>query len=69
MRLIVYFVSDNHVLWLRSLKKALGWTVKVLSVAADSQNPVLRESPSKTFISFIAVDSSGAVVPAEEVKE
>ncbi|XP_057187769.1 protocadherin Fat 4 [Triplophysa rosa] len=52
-----------------SLKKALGWTVKILSVAAESQNQMLRESTTKTYIRFIAVDSSGDVIPAEEVKE
>lgn len=68
---LVMCVPDKHytVFWLRSLQKALGWTVKILSVAAESQNQILRESTSKTFISFIAMDSSGAVIPAKEVKE
>ncbi|KAA0721886.1 Protocadherin Fat 4 FAT tumor suppressor -like protein 4 [Triplophysa tibetana] len=52
-----------------SLEKALGWAVKILSVEAESQNQRFRESTTKTFISFIAMDSSGAVIPPKEVKE
>ncbi|XP_067298573.1 cadherin EGF LAG seven-pass G-type receptor 2 [Pseudorasbora parva] len=55
-----------------SMKKVLGWTVKILSVRAENGNEmrtVLRDSTAKTYISFIAMDSSGAVLSATEVKE
>ncbi|XP_052462720.1 protocadherin Fat 1-like isoform X1 [Carassius gibelio] len=55
-----------------SMKKALGLTVKVLTVRAQDgieMRTILRESTAKTYISFIAMDSSGAVVEATEVKE
>ncbi|XP_077102018.1 protocadherin Fat 4-like [Siphateles boraxobius] len=55
-----------------SMGKALGWTVKILSVRAEDGNEmrtILRESTDKTYVSFIAMDSSGAVIQATEVKE
>ncbi|XP_051751385.1 protein dachsous-like isoform X6 [Ctenopharyngodon idella] len=55
-----------------SMKKVLGWTVKVLSVRAEDgieMRTILRDSSDKTYISFIAMDSSGAVIKATEVKE
>ncbi|KTF99996.1 hypothetical protein cypCar_00023246, partial [Cyprinus carpio] len=55
-----------------SMKKALGLTVKILSVRAEDgieMRTILRESTAKTYISFISMDSSGAVVEATEVKE
>ncbi|ROL52056.1 Protocadherin Fat 4 [Anabarilius grahami] len=55
-----------------SMKKALGWTVKILSVRAEDvieMRTILRDSSDKTYISFIAMDSSGAVIPATEVKQ
>ncbi|XP_042573254.1 protocadherin Fat 1-like isoform X3 [Cyprinus carpio] len=55
-----------------SMKKALGLTVKILSVRAEDgieMRTILRESTAKTYISFIAMDSSGAVIEATEVKE
>ncbi|XP_016396188.1 protocadherin Fat 4 [Sinocyclocheilus rhinocerous] len=55
-----------------SMKKALGLTVKILSVRAKDgieMRTILRESTAKTYISFIAMDTSGAVIEATEVKE
>ncbi|XP_073716311.1 protocadherin Fat 4 isoform X2 [Misgurnus anguillicaudatus] len=55
-----------------SLKKALGWTVKILGVAAESEIKMpfsLRDSSIKTFVSFIAIEGDGTVVPAKDVKE
>ncbi|XDV15742.1 hypothetical protein PO909_015754 [Leuciscus waleckii] len=55
-----------------SMGKALGWTVKILSVRAENGNEmrtILRESTDKTYVSFIAMDSSGAVIQATVVKE
>ncbi|XP_048052037.1 uncharacterized protein LOC125271821 [Megalobrama amblycephala] len=55
-----------------SMKKVLGWTVKILSVRAEDgieMCSILRESTDKTYVSFIAMDSSGAVIKATEVKE
>ncbi|XP_026118590.1 protocadherin Fat 1 isoform X2 [Carassius auratus] len=55
-----------------SMKKALGLTVKILSVRAEDgieMRTILRESTAKTYISFIAMDTSGAVIEATEVKE
>ncbi|XP_026128180.1 protocadherin beta-6-like [Carassius auratus] len=55
-----------------SMEKALGWTVLILIVRAQDgieMRTILRESTAKTYISFIATDSSGAVVEATEVKE
>ncbi|XP_048052026.1 protocadherin Fat 4-like [Megalobrama amblycephala] len=55
-----------------SMKKALGWTVKILSVRAEDgieMRSILRDSSDKTYISFIAMDSNGAVIKATEVKE
>jgi len=52
--------------------KDLGWTVKILSVRAEDRNEmrtILRESTDKTYVSFIAMDSSGAVIQATVVKE
>ncbi|ROL52057.1 Protein dachsous [Anabarilius grahami] len=53
-----------------SMEKVLGWTVKVLSVRAEDGNEmrsILRDSSDMTYISFIAMDSSGAVIKATEV--
>ncbi|KAF4118311.1 hypothetical protein G5714_000362 [Onychostoma macrolepis] len=55
-----------------SMKKALGLTVKILSVRAEDgieMRTILRESTAKTYISFIAMDTSGAVIEATEVKK
>ncbi|XP_056103176.1 protocadherin Fat 1-like isoform X1 [Rhinichthys klamathensis goyatoka] len=55
-----------------SMKKVLGWTVKILSVRAEDGNEkrtILRESTAKTYVSFIAMDSSGVVIQATVVKE
>ncbi|XP_056103180.1 protein dachsous-like [Rhinichthys klamathensis goyatoka] len=55
-----------------SMGKVLGWTVKILSVRAEDGNEmrtILRESTAKTYISFIAMDSSGALIQATVVKE
>ncbi|XP_048052040.1 uncharacterized protein LOC125271822 isoform X3 [Megalobrama amblycephala] len=55
-----------------SMEKVLGWTVKVLSVRGEDgieMRSILRESTDKTYVSFIAMDSSGAVIKATEVKE
>ncbi|XP_059410729.1 protocadherin Fat 1-like isoform X3 [Carassius carassius] len=55
-----------------SMKKALGLTVKILSVRAEDgieMRTILRESTAKTYISFVAMDTSGAVIEATEVKE
>ncbi|KAG1956024.1 protocadherin Fat [Pimephales promelas] len=55
-----------------SMGKVLGWTVKILSVRAEDGNEmrtILRESADKTYVSFIAMDSSGAVIQATAVKE
>ncbi|KAI2668126.1 Cadherin-related tumor suppressor [Labeo rohita] len=55
-----------------SMKKALGLTVKILSVSNDNgieMSTILRESTAKTYISFIATDTSGAVIQDTEVKK
>ncbi|XP_056312427.1 protocadherin Fat 1-like isoform X2 [Danio aesculapii] len=55
-----------------SMKTAFGWTVKILSVTADGGNKIRinsRKSTDKTYISFIAMDSSGSIIEADEVKE
>ncbi|XP_048052032.1 protein dachsous-like [Megalobrama amblycephala] len=55
-----------------SMEKVLGWAVKILSVRAEDGNEmrsILKESTDKTYVSFIAMDSSGAVIKATEVKE
>ncbi|XP_043094019.1 protocadherin Fat 1-like [Puntigrus tetrazona] len=55
-----------------SMKKALGLTVKILSVRAENGNEmraILRESTAKTYISFVAMDTSDAIIPATELKE
>lgn len=54
------------------MRKALGLTVKILSVRAKDgieMRTILRESTAKTYISFIAMDTSGVVIEATEVKE
>ncbi|CAM4471882.1 unnamed protein product [Leuciscus chuanchicus] len=61
--------TDKHGL---SMGKVLGWTVKILIVRAEDGNEmrtILRESTDKTYVSFIAMDFSGAVIQATEVKE
>ncbi len=52
--------------------KALSWTVKILSVRAKDgieMRTIVREATTKTYVSFIAMDSIGTVIPATEVKE
>ncbi|CAM4471843.1 unnamed protein product [Leuciscus chuanchicus] len=68
----VYIVEKNIPEMEESMGKVLGWTVKILSVRAEDGNEmrtILRESTDKTYVSFIAMDSSGAVIQATEVKE
>ncbi|XP_051751356.1 protocadherin Fat 4-like isoform X3 [Ctenopharyngodon idella] len=68
----VYIVEKKILEMEESMKKVLGWTVKVLSVRAEDgieMRTILRDSSDKTYISFIAMDSSGAVIKATEVKE
>ncbi|KAG5855648.1 hypothetical protein ANANG_G00051340 [Anguilla anguilla] len=55
----------------RSLEQALGWTVKVISVTSiNSFGGVVRSSEggAKTYVTFIAMDSAGTVVPSEDVE-
>ncbi|XP_056312477.1 protein dachsous-like [Danio aesculapii] len=55
-----------------SMKTAFGWTVKILSVTADGGNKIRinsRKSTDKTYVSFIAMDSSSSIIEADEVKE
>ncbi|KAK2909309.1 hypothetical protein Q8A67_005146 [Cirrhinus molitorella] len=55
-----------------SMKKVLSLTVEILSVSTDSgivTRTILRASTAKTYMSFIAIDTSGAVIQATEVKE
>ncbi|TRY64470.1 hypothetical protein DNTS_017153 [Danionella cerebrum] len=51
-----------------SMTAVLGWSVKVLHVGTDGGSTA-RESTAKSSVSFIAVDSSGAVIEAKQVKE
>ncbi|XP_067259915.1 cadherin EGF LAG seven-pass G-type receptor 2-like isoform X2 [Chanodichthys erythropterus] len=67
----VYIVEKMIPEMEESMEKVLGWTVKILSVRAEDGNEmrtILRESTDKTYVSFIAMDSSGAVIKATEVK-
>ncbi|XP_073699386.1 protocadherin Fat 4 [Garra rufa] len=55
-----------------AMKKVLGFTVKIVSVSTDygiETQTSLRELTTKTYMGFIATDTSGAVVEADEVKE
>ncbi|XP_077103056.1 protocadherin-15-like [Siphateles boraxobius] len=68
----VYIVEKQIPEMEESMGKVLGWTVKILSVRAEDGNEmrtILRESTDKTYVSFIAMDSSGALIQATEVKE
>ncbi|XP_067259919.1 cadherin EGF LAG seven-pass G-type receptor 2-like isoform X2 [Chanodichthys erythropterus] len=68
----VYIVEKMIPEMEESMEKVLGWTVKILSVRAEDGNEmrtILRESTDKTYVSFIAMDSSGAVIKATEVKK
>ncbi|XP_048052036.1 protein dachsous-like [Megalobrama amblycephala] len=68
----IYIVEKMILEMEESMEKVLGWTVKVLSVRAEDGNEmrtILRESTDKTYVSFITMDSSGAVIQATEVKE
>ncbi|XP_067259967.1 protocadherin Fat 4-like isoform X1 [Chanodichthys erythropterus] len=68
----VYIVEKKIPEMEESMEKVLGWTVKILSVRAEDgieMRTILRESTDKTYVSFIAMDSSGAVIKATEVKE
>ncbi|XDV15735.1 hypothetical protein PO909_015751 [Leuciscus waleckii] len=68
----VYIVEKMIPEMEESMGKVLGWTVKILIVRAEDGNEmrtILRESTDKTYVSFIAMDSSGAVIQATEVKE
>ncbi|ROL46588.1 Protocadherin-like wing polarity protein stan [Anabarilius grahami] len=68
----IYIVEKKITEMEESMEKVLGWTVKILSVRAEDGNEmrsILRESTDKTYISFIAMDSSGAVIKATEVKQ
>ncbi|XP_039541433.1 protocadherin Fat 4-like isoform X1 [Pimephales promelas] len=68
----VYIVEKNIAEMEDSMGKVLGWTVKILSVRAEDRTEMrtnLRESTGKTYTSFIAMDSSGALIQATEVKE
>ncbi|CAM4471706.1 unnamed protein product [Leuciscus chuanchicus] len=68
----VYIVDKKTPEMEDSIGKVLGWTVKILSVRAEDGNEkhtILRESTDKTYVSFIAMNSSGAVIQATEVKE
>ncbi|XDV15738.1 hypothetical protein PO909_015752 [Leuciscus waleckii] len=68
----VYIVDKKTPEMEDSMGKVLGWTVKILSVRAEDGNEkhtILRESTDKTYVSFIAMNSSGAVIQATEVKE
>ncbi|KAF4118312.1 hypothetical protein G5714_000363 [Onychostoma macrolepis] len=64
----VYIVEKKIPEMEDSMEKALGLTVNILSVR-DKTGTIFGESTAKTYISFIAMDSSGAVIPATEVKE
>ncbi|XP_056103181.1 cadherin EGF LAG seven-pass G-type receptor 1-like [Rhinichthys klamathensis goyatoka] len=68
----IYIVEKNIPEMEDSMGKVLGWTVKILSVRAEDGNEkrtILRESTAKTYVSFIAMDSSGALIQATVVKE
>ncbi|XP_039541429.1 cadherin EGF LAG seven-pass G-type receptor 2-like [Pimephales promelas] len=68
----IYIVEKNIPEMEDSMGKVLGWTVKILSVRAEDGNEmrtILSESTDQTYVSFIAMDSSGAVIQATVVKE
>ncbi|KAI4888420.1 hypothetical protein NFI96_021809 [Prochilodus magdalenae] len=50
-----------------ALGKALGWKVKIISLRGEGMHSFLRETPSKTYISFIATEEDGSPISAEEV--
>lgn len=61
-----YFIPSS------SLEKVLGWSVNILSLRAESGNEmrsVLRETTTKTYISFLAVDANGKTISSKEVNE
>ncbi|XP_049325193.1 cadherin-23 isoform X6 [Astyanax mexicanus] len=55
-----------------SLQKVLGWTVNILSLRSESgseMRSLLKETTSKTYISFVATDKDGVTVHAKDVHE
>ncbi|XP_063064688.1 protocadherin Fat 4-like [Engraulis encrasicolus] len=56
----------------QSMGRVLGWTVRIVSIstsnggASDRSAPIGRES--RTYISFVAMDTSGTAIAAEKVK-
>ncbi|XP_063064674.1 protocadherin Fat 4 [Engraulis encrasicolus] len=54
------------------LEQVLGWTVRIVSIstsnggASDRSAPIGRES--RTYVSFVAMDTSGTAITAEKVK-
>ncbi|XP_041959569.1 protocadherin Fat 1-like [Alosa sapidissima] len=69
LNMAVNTVEDNAPQVEESLGRALGWTVRIMSVTSDAEL-FQREVQPKTYVSFIAMEpDSTAVLPKEEVKE